>query len=448
MKNQEEYLRELKTLIIKEKKIINEIISLSSSLSSVEQEDKNLVNSQLITLKRVLRKTIDGISNSLDDMTIIRSLPRVSTGISRESEKIQVTTPFTTKPVIPEYVDTIRKVEKTRHKILNVDLTELERKTLKRLKKSRVEKLKVKTKKPSRYISFANKIFGKYSLKLSKKHLFINLKRDLIKANLQFVPTSYISILLLTTLITLVFGFLVFIFLLFFSVGIDFPIITMVKESFMARFLKVFWVIIALPLITFIGVYFYPAAEKNYMENKINQEIPFATIHMSAISQSMIEPSKIFSIIISTGEYPFLQREFTKIINQVNVYGYDLVTALRNVAFYNPSQKLSDLLNGLATTINSGGRLPEFFDKRAQSLLFDYRVEREKYTKTSETFMDIYISLVIAAPMILMLLLIMMRISGLGVPISTSMITLLMIFGVATINALFLIFLQLKQPQT
>jgi flagellar protein FlaJ len=222
----------------------------------------------------------------------------------------------------------------------------------------------------------------------------------------------------------------------------------MVKESFMAIFLKVFWVIIALPLITFIGVYFYPAAEKNYMENKINQEIPFATIHMSAISQSMIEPSKIFSIIISTGEYPFLQREFTKIINQVNVYGYDLVTALRNVAFYNPSQKLSDLLNGLATTINSGGRLPEFFDKRAQSLLFDYRVEREKYTKTSETFMDIYISLVIAAPMILMLLLIMMRISGLGVPISTSMITLLMIFGVATINALFLIFLQLKQPQT
>jgi len=324
----------------------------------------------------------------------------------------------------------------------------MEKKTIKRLKKTRSEVLHKKTKKPSKYVAFANKIFWKQSLKLSKKPLFINFKRNLVKANMDFVPTSYISVMFLSTLIAAIIGFFIFMFFVFFNIGIDFPIITMAKEAFFPRFLKIFWIVIVAPLLTFISVYVYPSAEKSYIENKINQEIPFATIHMSAISQSMLEPSKIFSIIISTGEYPFLKREFTKIINQVNVYGYDLVTALRNVAFYSPSQKLSELLNGLATTINSGGILPEFFDKRAQSLLFEYRVDREKSTKSAETFMDIYISLVIAAPMILMLLLIMMRISGLGVPISTSMITLIMILGVSTINALFLIFLQLKQSPT
>jgi len=103
------------------------------------------------------------------------------------------------------------------------------------------------------------------------------------------------------------------------------------------------------------------------------------------------------------------------------------------------------LLDGLATTITSGGNLPDFFDKRAQTLLFDHKLEKEKQTKTAETFMDIYISVVIAAPMIFMLLLIMMRVSGLGIALSTSMISLIMVLGVSVVNIIFLVFLQLKQ---
>ena len=133
-------------------------------------------------------------------------------------------------------------------------------------------------------------------------------------------------------------------------------------------------------------------------------------------------------------------------MNEINVLGYDLVAALRSSASNSSSKKLADLLNGLATTITSGGSLPEFFDKRAQTLLFEYKIEREKQTRAAETFMDIYISVVIAAPMIFMLLLMMMKISGLGISLSTSMITIIMILGVSMINVFFLIFLNLKQP--
>jgi flagellar protein FlaJ len=193
-------------------------------------------------------------------------------------------------------------------------------------------------------------------------------------------------------------------------------------------------------------MYVYPSLEKKSLEGKINQELPFATIHMSSISGSMIDPSKIFSIIIATREYPNLEKQFVKLMNEMNIFGYDFVTALRTIAFNSPSKKLTELLNGLATTITSGGDLPGFFDKRAQSLLFDYRLEREKYTKSAETFMDIYISVVIAAPMIFMLLFMMMKISGLGISLSTQMITLMMVLGVGLINIVFLTFLQLKQP--
>ena len=113
-----------------------------------------------------------------------------------------------------------------------------------------------------------------------------------------------------------------------------------------------------------------------------------------------------------------------------------------------PSSRFAELLNGIATTIDSGGSLSDFFDKRANTLLFEYKIEREKYTKSAETFMDIYISVVIAAPMIIMLLLIMMSISGLGVALSSSGITLVMVLGVTMINALFLTFLHLKQTSS
>ena len=193
-------------------------------------------------------------------------------------------------------------------------------------------------------------------------------------------------------------------------------------------------------------MYFYPSLEEKSAEAKINVELPFATIHMAAISGSMIDPSKIFSILVSTHEYPHLEKEFTRLINEVNIYGYDLITALKNISFNSPSKKLSEMLNGLATTISSGGSLPDFFKRRAESLLFEYKLNREKRTKTSETFMDIYISVVIAAPMILMLLLIMMKISGLGITLSTSTITLITVLGVFLINILFLTFLYIKQP--
>jgi flagellar protein FlaJ len=169
---------------------------------------------------------------------------------------------------------------------------------------------------------------------------------------------------------------------------------------------------------------------------------------MSAISGSMIEPSKIFQILISTREYPHLQKELVKLMNEMNLFGYDLVTALKIMASRSPSKKLSELFNGLATTLTSGGNLRAFFDKRAESLLFDYRILREKYTKSAETFMDIYISVVIAAPMVMMLLLMMMKISGLGISLSTSMITLIIISAVSIINLGFIVFLHLRQPES
>ncbi|MEK6884177.1 MAG: hypothetical protein AABY22_31395, partial [Nanoarchaeota archaeon] len=81
-------------------------------------------------------------------------------------------------------------------------------------------------------------------------------------------------------------------------------------------------------------------------------------------------------------------------------------------------------------------------------LLFEYKLDRERRNKTAETFMDIYISVVIAAPMILMLLLIIIKASGLGgINLGIGPLTLIILAIISVINIIFLIILHLKQPK-
>lgn len=319
---------------------------------------------------------------------------------------------------------------------------------IKKLKKKRGEEVEVfqEYQRSRGYMKMANKYFLNYGSKLVKQGNFKDLSVDIKKSNFDILFESYIALMLFTTLISFLLSIILFVFLMFFSINLSWPIVSMINGGYLARLGKVFWVPLVVPILTFIGFYIYPSTERKSIEGRINQELPFAVIHMSAISGSGIAPSEIFRIIGLNKEYPYLRKEIRKILNQINLYGYDLVTSLNNASKSAPSEKLAELFSGLSTTITSGADLAEFFQKRAESLMLNYRLERERYTKVVETFLDIYISIVIAAPMIFLLLLVMMLISGINIGISSLEISLISVAGVAVLNVFFLIFLQLKQP--
>ncbi len=414
---------ELKKIISAQLRIVSELNSLSDNLKKTKNaEEKIMIQKQIKFLKQSLKKTNQEIPSVLNKYNLPNALPPTKISASNKSP-LQ-------KEVVPE---------------TKINLTLLEKETLRRLKKSEKKILQKKEKKASKYVQISNRLFSKIAENILTQKSLKDFKSYLIKANLQFLPKSYISVVLFTTFLSIGVSLFLFLFFLFFNISPTLPIITSATEGIALRLAKVFWIIFVIPLMTFLMVYFYPSLEAKSAGNKIDQELPFAAIHMSSIAGSMIDPSKIFSIILTTKEYPHIEKEFIKLLNEINLLGYDLVTALRNSALNSPSKKLSELFNGIATTISSGGNLSEFFAKRAETLLFEYRIEREKRTRSAETFMDIYISVVIAAPMILMLLLMMMKISGLGLQLSAGMITLIMVLGVTVINIAFLTFLHLKQ---
>jgi hypothetical protein len=447
VKDEGQNFEKLRKIIAEEKKIYKEIYSLEISRRNANLGEKKMIAAQIISLKKSIKKSNDEIPAILNSMEITGAL-------SPKDEIIKEKTPAEIKAgFIPSGTNRLGAnlthphptAWKKGYTLEELKPTPLERETIKRIKKKQKKEEEEKEKKPSEYIRIANLLFSNISNKIVTDKTFEDLERDLIKANLQYTPRSYISMIFLSVLISVFIGIIIASFFLFFKLGAIVPFITRLQGDFALRLVRVIWIPVLAPILTFMIMYIFPGLEKASSEDRINEELPFATIHMSAISGAMIDPSKIFAVLITTKEYPFIEKEFKKLLNEINIYGYDLVTALRHTAYNSPSKRLSELLNGLATTVNSGGYLPEFFEKRSQSLLFEYNLEKEKNTKAAETFMDIYISIVIAAPMILMVLLMMMKISGLGISLSTQMITLIMVLSVTMINIVFLTFLQLKR---
>lgn len=435
MADHEKLIEDFKEKIKLEKKILDEITRLNNSYEKTsDKEDKEMISSQIKFLKNSLIKENENNSRILKGIYVTKPLPKTIPYVAPQTQNSKIDT----KKEMPR-----PKLEKPR----DLELEELEKFTIKRLKKKEKIVVKTKEKKPIKYAQFANDLFYSYSKDKIENGNFKSLERDLVKASLPYTPNTYVSMIFFTTLLSLLAAMMISAFFLFFNFGVELPIITRSTESILTRLPKIAWIPIFLPVTTFFLMYIYPSLEKKSAETKIDFELPFATINMSAISGSLIDPSKIFQIIITTNEYPNLAKEFTKIINEINLQGYNFVNALRNAAFNSPSKKLSELFGGLATTINSGGDLPNFFEERSKSLLFEHRLEREKQSKAAETFMDIYISVVIAAPMILMLLLMMMRISGLGISLPVSTITLIMVLGVTVINVVFLTFLHLRKTE-
>jgi len=301
--------------------------------------------------------------------------------------------------------------------------------------------------KSSIYARISNHFFREYSNKLLNKGYLGSLNRDLRKINSRFVVGTYASMIFFTTVISIFVGSLIFAAFLFYNIHLTYPILVPTEESFLLRFVKFFWIIIVIPSVVAALMYFYPKSEARNIGAKINQELPFVTIHMSAIATSGVEPVNIFKIIVKSEEYVHTRLVFRRILNLINLHGYDLVTALKKTAQVSPSIKLKELLESIATSITSGGSLSSFLNEHAETLFFEYRLEREKYTKTSETFMDIYISIVIAAPMILLILFVIMGSTGLYfLGITPDIMGFLIILAIVFLNIGFIVFLKMSQP--
>ena len=432
----------LRSNIANEKEIIREIVFYNEMIKSARSmNEQKLIAFALNSLQRQFCILNDAIPALVDNISTSSALPPASPAQKRADAK-----PREDRLVSISYKDhdmqkkgaVIRNADKERF-VKELGISEELIKKLRARQKTGAETGRKEVRiRVNVYAKLANRFFSGMTSRLIAKGYFRNISIELKKANIPIIANTYVSMMLLSTVLSFFLCLAALIALLVFYIGTD-AALSIIKFS---------WLVLLIPLLTFFAVYFYPSSEKKAAEKRIDEELPFVAIHMSSIAGSGLEPTNIFKIISQSRENPYTSKEIRKLLNMINFYGMDLVSALRDAARISPNRKLSELFNGLATTISTGGSMTEFLDKRAETLLFDFKLEKEKNTRMAETFMDIYISVAVAAPMMLVLLLVLMGISGISTFLTNpAVMAFAIVMAISLLNIIFLLFLHLKQPK-
>ena len=279
-------------------------------------------------------------------------------------------------------------------------------------------------------------LFGPVAERLQNQFSF--LKYYLSLADMRILLRTYLAISCAVTFTVFVFTFF---FMYFLFTFLNYSLIS--KIAFSVGGALIF------ALITFFISISYPVVKAQSRRRNIETNLPFAITHMSAIASSGVPPSTMFRLITDFEEYGEIAREVKKIVQNIDVLGLDITTAIREVARKTPSESFKQFLEGVATTIDTGGDLHAFLLKESEKAMFEYKIRREKFLQTLSTYADFYTAVLIAAPLFLVAILsVMSMIEGRLWGLEIKDIMWLGIFvGIPAVNTLFLAFIHFTQPE-
>ncbi len=267
---------------------------------------------------------------------------------------------------------------------------------------------------------------------------FRYLYNSLRLANIKILSNTYVNIMVLVSILAMIVSF-PFLALFFAMLGNPFAFI-MIKSALIA---------IIMGAITFFGFYYYPYGKSAQRAKNMKTNLPFAINHMAAVASSGVPPVKMFKLIAQSREYGEISSEVEKIVEYVELFGYDLLTALKSVAATTPSDAFKEYVEGVLSNIESGSELKVYMNEKSKEALLEYELERQKYSETISTYSDIYTGILIAAPLFFVAALSLVSILGGvvgGIPIDTLIVAGTYVI-VPLLNVAFLIFLQFTQPE-
>jgi len=233
---------------------------------------------------------------------------------------------------------------------------------------------------------FATSKFGWIADKYPE--FFSIVKENLPKADMKIGYRTYVSIVVLISLIT-------FISALF----ISFLAFTIVQTHFLLKIFYSFFTSFFVAIVIFIVLTFYPSQRAERRKKDIEANLPFALTHMGAIAESGIPPYVVFKLISRFKEYGEISREMEKIVKNIDEFGVDPLTAVKEVANKTPSDQFKQVLLGFITTIEAGGNIKTFLKSMGEQALFEWRIKREKFLQQLTTVAEFYTGILIAAPL-------------------------------------------------
>jgi flagellar protein FlaJ len=168
-------------------------------------------------------------------------------------------------------------------------------------------------------------------------------------------------------------------------------------------------VITILSLIIFGGVTYvvflvYPGVEAGNRRRNIDASLPYAINYVTSMSTAGITPAEVFRLLGDSPIYGESSVEARYIAREIDIFGRDLIDAMRLVSSSTPSKRMKEFLQGAMASIASGGNLTEYFRNKSEQYTLENRQTQKLFLDTLALISESYVTAMVAGTLFLIIL--------------------------------------------
>lgn len=201
--------------------------------------------------------------------------------------------------------------------------------------------------------------------------------------------------------------------------------------------------------LTVIGFYVYPIYRADSLKRTLEDALPFTTGYMAILAGAGVPPDLIFRSLAKVDAPLAISGEARTITRDVELFGNDIISALNAASERTPSKSFRDLLEGFIATMHSGGKLVEYLTNRSSRFMKLKRISLRQFSDTLAILSEVYVTLLIAGPLLLVVMLAVMAMlgGGLGFASPRLLLQLLTYIAIPVASIIFLVILDAFSPR-
>ncbi len=201
--------------------------------------------------------------------------------------------------------------------------------------------------------------------------------------------------------------------------------------------------------LTIILFYAYPAYRADSLKRNLDDELPFTAGYMAILSGAGVPPDMIFRSLAEIDAPLAVSGEAKTIVRDVELFGYDILSALEAASERTPSAKFKELLEGFIAAVHSGGGLTKYLRDRSRQYMRLKRIALRRFSDTLSILAEFYVALLVAGPLILVVMLAVMAMLGGGTELFNPrlLLYLLTYIGIPIGSIVFVILLDVISPR-
>ncbi|MEF8840803.1 MAG: type II secretion system F family protein [Haloarculaceae archaeon] len=159
--------------------------------------------------------------------------------------------------------------------------------------------------------------------------------------------------------------------------------------------------------------YYYPSYLVDNRRRNIDLMLPHAIVYAYALSFGGMEFVEVARRMADAEDtYGEVANEFDTVVRDIDLFGNDVFAALRNTRNLTPSDNMEQFIDDLLSVLDSGGDVTAFLRDESEKYMDRAMSEQETFLETLATLSELFVVGFVAAPLFLVVTLIMMSFLG------------------------------------